>query len=401
MTEDTLLTLVVIFGVAALVPLVTDLMRQRVPFVVLEIAGGVLVGPAVLGWAHDDDAISLLSSFGLGTLMFFAGYEIDFARIRGRPLTRAAEAWGLSLAGGLGVAAVLWLAGHDLEALVIGLALTTTALGTLLPILRDRGEAATPFGTLVLAAGAVGEFGPIVAVSLLLTSTHPLLTALLLVGFTLAAVGGAALAMRPTPRRLARVVTATLATSGQLAVRLTMFLLLALVLLADRLGLDLLLGAFAAGIVAHAFFATGDPREERIVYAKLEALGFGFLIPLYFVVSGLRFDLDALLASAPAMLALPGFLAAYLVIRGGPTLLMHRDLPRAEALALALYSATALPLVVVITDIGVQDGKLASDTAAAMVGAAMLSVLLLPQLAAAVHRRASEWRDGRPEGVDR
>ncbi len=395
MTGTTLSSFVIILAVAAVAPILSDLSTRFVPIpsVVLEIGLGAAVGPAALGWAHDDEIISFVSELGLATLMFLAGLEVDFRRIRGRPLRLAVAGWGLSLVLGLGAGIILAATSIDSarSGLVVGLALTTTAFGTLLPILRDSGELARPFGVHVLAGAAVGEVGPILAVALLLSSDRPARTAVFLVGFVVVTLGAGYVAGRPRHPRLARLMEATLITSGQLAVRIVVLLTGFMVWLASELGLDVLLGAFAAGLVFRIFSRGAGEREAELVEAKLQGLGFGFLVPFFFIVSGLRFDLDALLHDLGAALRVPMFLGLFLVVRGLPTVGLHRrTMGRRDRRALALYLATELPLVVVITTIGVQTHRMRSSTAAALVGAAMLSVLVYPLLAAALRRPAIE-----------
>lgn len=380
MTEQTVAALVGIVAVAVVAPLVADRVHNwlAVPVVVTEILIGIVVGPALLGLVNETDVISALSDLGLAFLMFLAGYEIDFARIRGRPLRLSVLGWLASLVLGVGLG--LLVAGTD-AGLVVGLALTTTALGTILPILHDAGQAASPFGMRVLAVGAVGEFGPIVAVAFAFSGKRPAHTTVVLALFAIAGVIAASVARRPRHPRIARLVTATLGTSAQLGVRICVFVVIGMFALAEFLGLDPVLGAFAAGIVVHLFLAAGSEHEEEAVLARLEGIGFGFFIPLFFVVSGVRFDLDALLSDSRALLLLPVFLILFLVVRGLPTWLLHRgELPGRDPVALGLFAATALPLVVVITSIGVDEGAVSPATAASLVGAGMISVLVFPLL---------------------
>lgn len=375
--------LFVILAVATVVPLLVDALsgRVRFPGVVLEIFIGIIVGPSLLGWVADGPLVELIANLGLAMLMFLAGYEIDFLRVRGKPLTLALTGWALSVAIGIGLAIVLdaWL---DLSWTYVALAVSTTAIGTLLPILRDSGEVATRLGTFLLAAGAVGEFGPIVAVSLVLQGGRPGRTIVVLLIFAAIAVVGIVLATRPRPARFARVVGATLATSSQFAVRVAMLLLLGLVWSAEELGLDILLGAFAGGLIFRQFVRGGPEHEHGTVESKLDGIGFGFLIPIFFVVSGVRFDAQALFSDWGTLILLPLFLLLFLVCRGVPSVLLYREvLDQRQRGALAFYSATQLPLVVVISTLGVEAKQLSSGTAAAMVGAGMLSVLIYPLVA--------------------
>ena len=177
---------------------------------------------------------------------------------------------------------------------MIGLLFTTTALGTILPILRDTGDLETPFGTFILSAGAIGEFGPILAIALLLSSESVVHTLVVLVIFVVVAALVLMMASRKPSERLARLLSHTLDTSGQLGVRVAMFVVVLLVWVAGHLGLDVLLGAFTAGLVLRLFFSGHDESTHAAVIERLEAVGYGFLVPIFFVVSGIRFDLDAL-----------------------------------------------------------------------------------------------------------
>ncbi|MEV6979355.1 cation:proton antiporter [Kitasatospora sp. NPDC093806] len=373
------LALVLVPAAAVAAPLLADRLLRwiAIPTVVFEIVLGVLIGPDVLNWVHVDDLIDALSQFGLALLMFLAGYEIDFAKLRGGPLKRAGAAWLVALVVALGAGALI---NRDpLDGAFAGLALTTTALGTILPILRDSGELPTPFGSLVMATGAVGEFGPIIAIAVLLSGNTPARTAVILAAFALITAVAIGYARRDRPRWMTGLIRGTLRTSGQFAVRTVMLVLATMVAAALWLDLDMLLGAFTAGIVSRMLLSDVPERDEEVIEAKLESIGFGFLVPVFFVVSGMNFDLDALLGDPGTLLLVPVFLALLLAVRGLPAaLLAPAGLGRRDRAALGLYGATALPLVVVITTIEVDAGHLPSSTAAALVGAGMLSVLCFP-----------------------
>jgi Kef-type K+ transport system membrane component KefB len=372
-------TLLMIAIVAVLAPILAKCTgRLAIPGVVVEIILGIVIGPSVLGLAHTGGVITGLASMGLSFLMFLAGLELDLSLVRGRPLRLAITGWMISLGLALAIASALVLIGTVLDAVVIGLALTTTALGTLLPILRDNGLSEGRFGTRLMAIGSVGEFGPILVVGMVLDRRNPEITSALLLVFVIAAVAAAALAARPHPPAVVRFLHQHVNSSAQLPIRVAMLFIVGLVLLAFKLGLDVLLGAFAAGIVVRLFIQGED---TEVVQGKLEAIGFGFLVPVFFIVSGMQFDLRALIAKPAALALVPLFLVLLLVVRGTPVLLYRGDLPRRELLPLALRSATGLPLIVVITTIGVAEGRMRTVNAAALVAAGMLSVLLYPALA--------------------
>lgn len=370
----------VIVLVAAIAAAIVGLGGTRVilPVVVLELVLGIVVGPDVLGLADSDDFIDFFSSLGLGMLFFFAGYEIDFDRIRGAPLKLAAIGWLISLVLAYTISGVLALAGIVLSFLFAGSAMATTALGTLIPILSDAGEVKTRFGTYLLAAGAVGEFGPIILITVFFSTGNPLSSALLLIAFVLIAVLAAVFAIRGMDFGW-DAFERTMETSSQLPVRTAVVLVFLLAALAADLGLDLLLGGFVAGIITR--LALGG-REAGILESKLSAVGYGFLIPFFFVVSGIEFKLDALLGDPTKMLKVPLFLAAFLVVRGVPALVLYvRELDLRDRLALGFFSATELPLVVAITAIAVDNGEMRASTAASLVGAAVLSTAIYPLVA--------------------
>jgi Kef-type K+ transport system membrane component KefB len=357
--------------------------RVAPPVVVVELLLGILVGPEVLGLAHVDDFIQFFSNLGLGMLFFFAGYEIDLERVRGLPLRLGALGWALSLALAYGLGGVLAALGVVLSLLYTGSAMATTAIGTLIPVLRDSGELKNRFGTFMLGAGAVGEFGPILLVTLVLSTTNPAHEALILIAFVAIALALALSSVRFAWRGWP-LLERTLEASSQVAVRITVLLVFGLVALANELGLDLLLGGFAAGMITRAALRG---QEVSTFESKLTAIGFGFLVPFFFITSGLDFDLDALTSSVGAMLKLPLFLALFLVVRGVPALLLYRRaLGRRDRLALGFFSATQLPLVVAITTIATQTGHMHSSTSAALVGAAILSTLIFPFVGTALRR---------------
>lgn len=372
-------TLVLVAAIAVVSPVVAELTRKvGIPAVVVELCLGIAAGPYLLGLAHPDSVINALSDMGLAFLMFLAGFELDLRRIRGRPLRLAASGWVLSVVLALAFALALVTVGLALDSLVLGLAFTTTALGTLLPVLRDAGVIDTEFGRFMMAVGTVGEFGPIVAVALLLTQKDPTLTIVLLVAFIATAVAAALLATRRQPPKVVDLLRRNLHSSAQLPVRVSVLLVLLLVYLALELGLDVLLGAFAAGIVVR-LFTMGENSE--VISGKLEAIGFGFLVPIFFVVSGVHFDLHALVDKPSAVLRVPLFLVMFLLVRGIPAMAIYRRaMDRSDRVALALLSSTGLPLIVVITGIGVSAGRMRPENAAALVAAGILSVVLYPMV---------------------
>jgi Kef-type K+ transport system membrane component KefB len=374
-------TLLIIPALAVLAPLLARGLRRvvRIPIVVFELMLGILVGPSLLGWAVPSDFVAALSEFGLAMLFFVAGSEIEFTVFRGRPGRAAVVGWLISLAVGVGIT---WLFAPGEVAIVIGIALCSTALGTLLPILRDAGELRTPFGQAVGAVGAVGEFGPLIAISIFLGASNPGIEAGVLVLFAVVAGLAIWLAFRMPRGAMHRVVNSTLHTSGQFAIRVVFLILSALVALSIVLDLDLLLGAFTAGIVWRLLMRDADESDRKAVESKVEAVAFGFLVPVFFIYTGVTFDLSALLEQPLLFLIVVLVLLALLLVRGVPSMLaVPAGATRRDRVSMAFFGATGLPIIVAVTGIGVSEGVLDTSDAAVLVGAGMLSVLLYPLIA--------------------
>jgi Kef-type K+ transport system membrane component KefB len=382
---DSFFAIVVVAAVAAITVAALP-KRFAPPVVVLELVLGILIGPEVFDLAETSDFVDFFANLGLGMLFFFAGYEIDFERIKGAPMKLGALGWVVSVGIAYGIGGALAATGVVVSFLYTGSAMATTAIGTLIPILRDNGELKTRFGTYLLAAGAAAEFGPILLVTLVLSTTNPLHEAVILLGFIAGAIALALVSVRYAWRGWP-ALERTFEASSQLAVRVTVVLIFGLVLLAGELGLDILLGGFVAGMITRLALRG---QELQVFESKLTAVGFGFFVPFFFVTSGIEFDLAAL-GSAEAIAKLFLFFALFLVVRGAPAMLLYRGaLAARDRAALAFYSATELPLVVAITTIAVDQGHMKSSTAAGLVGAAMLSTLIFPFVGMALRQgRAS------------
>jgi len=375
-------TLLVVAAIAALAPVIVALLPgPRIPQVVVLLLGGVLIGPQVLGWA-DRPAIDLLTNVGLGFLFLLAGYELDLHLFAERPGRLAIAAWLVTVAISVALVGVLAATGFVRAFVPVALGLTTTALGTLLPILRDNDMLGGRFGRYLLAAGAVGELFPIFAIALFLGASSKFVALL-----SLAAVGVLALILTFVPRlargnRLERIVREGEGSTAQITLRWTILLLLMLLVIAQTFGLDVVLGAFLAGIVLRRW----APADIHTLEAKLDAIGYGFFIPVFFVSSGMGLDIRSI-AQAPARLLI--FFALLLLVRGMPALFLYRgDLRLVQRVQMMLLTATALPLLVALAEIGLRNGTMLRENAAALVGAGVLSVLVFPMLAVMIERRS-------------
>ena len=383
-SPEPFLAIVAASAVAGMIAATVRIKSVAIPTVVLELVLGIAIGPHVLG-IEVTPPISFFADLGLGMLFFFAGYELDLQRIAGRPLRLALAGWAMSLAIAYTIGGALAAAGVVLSLLYTGSALVTTAIGTLLPILSDAGELRTRLGAHLLAAGAVGELGPVLLVTLLLSAESTVHEGLILVAFFVTVIAVAGFTLRSS-RRALPVFERTLENSSQLAVRCALVLIFALALLAYRLGLDLLLGGFAAGMITRRLL-----RDHRLpaFESKLTAVAFGVFVPFFFVVGGMRLDVSALFASPAGVAKIALFFFLFLIVRGAPAMLLYRAvLSRGERCALALLSSTQLPLVVAITGLATAGGHMRPSTAAALVTAAVLSTLAFPILGLLVARRA-------------
>ncbi|BCN59846.1 cation:proton antiporter [Prescottella equi] len=385
---------------AAIAPLIAGSLRRKlIPEVVLLLVAGIVIGPYALDLANVDSEIERLRELGLGMLFLLAGYEIDRDELTGRGGRRALITWLICLALAFAVVGGLAAAGLVHSEIAVAIALTSTALGTLLPILKDRGLVETPVGRAVLNHGAIGEIGPVIAMAVLLGARGAVLSLVVLAAFAAVAVVVALL-----PARILREGTDLLAvvrrgsdTTAQTTVRLVMLLLVALIAVAAVFDLDIILGAFAAGFILRRTVPDGNELLEH----KLEGLAFGLLIPIFFVTSGMAIDVSAV-ADEPGVLA--AFLALLVVVRGLPVFVASRydriaSFDTRESLQVALYSTTGLPLIVAVTGVAVSAGQMSNATASILVAAGAISVLILPMLAGFLVRRSPTSAGDAHEGV--
>jgi Kef-type K+ transport system membrane component KefB len=386
--------LLIVMAVAFAVPFLLGLVpRVRVPSIVLEIVVGIAIGPAVLGFVEVDQAIDVVALLGLAFLLFLSGLEIDFDRLRGRPLRLTAIGFVLSFAIALVVSLTLSAGGLVDTPLLVAIILCATSLGVVVAVLKDAGEVSSTFGQLVIAAGSIADFGAIILLSLFFSGEGGVGSTLLLLG----GLAGLAVAVFFVVRGAERsaAIRADLLrlqdTTAQIRVRAALLLLVGFSAIAEALGLEAILGAFAAGAIISLL-----DRDEVMTHpefrTKLEAIGFGFFIPVFFVASGVRFDLDALVADASNLVMLPIFLAALLLVRGIPALVYRGTIGGRRTAVAALLQSTSLPFIVAATAIGLELGLLDGAQGAALVGAGLLSVLLFPAVGLSLLRggRADE-----------
>ena len=388
--------LLIVVAAAFVAPLALGFFpRLRVPAIVVEILLGIIIGPSVLGWVTPDLPVSILALIGLSFLLFLAGLEIDVHRLRGRTLRVTATAFVVSF--GIGIVAGLSLKGGGFvkSPLFIAIVLVSTSLGVIVPVLKDSDNIGSDFGQLVIAAASIADFGAIILLSLFFSGRGSTDTAgklILLGAFALLVVLIAlTIAGVERSRGLSRVLVRLQDTTAQIRVRGAFVLLIGFVAIAENVGLETILGAFAAGAVLSLI-----DRDQTMTHpefrVKLEAAGFGIFIPVFFVTTGVRFDVNALFASVSTVVRIPLLLLALLIVRGVPALLYSPLIGRQKALVAGLLQATSLPFIVAATQIGVQIGVVTQASAAALIAAGLLSVIIFPAAGLSLLRRAGSAR---------
>ncbi len=380
--------LLIISVIAVLAPLLAGaLPKLRIPAVVIEIVAGIVVGPTGFGWVEVDLPVQILALFGLAFLLFLAGLEIDLMQLRGRSLGIALGGYALTVGLGLAAGSALQAAGWVQQPLLIAIALSATSLGLVVPVLKDAGQGSSHVGQVAIAAATVADFAAIVILSFFFSTSGGSAGAkiVLLAAFAaMVAVTGVVVLRAGRSMRLGDLLVRLQDTTAEIRVRLSVVLLVAFVAFATRFGLESILGAFLAGAVVS--LVDRDSSSHPHLRTKLEAIGFGFVVPVFFVSSGIRLDLTGLMHSPGALVRVPVFFAILLVVRGAPAFLSVRELGARATVAVGLLQATSLPFLVTATQIGITLGKISSVTAAAIVCAGLLSVLIFPPAALALLR---------------
>ncbi len=384
--------LLVISVVAVLAPLLIGFApRLRIPSVVIEIVAGVVVGPSVLGWVHIDLPVQILAVIGLAFLLFLSGLEIDLHQLGGPILLKSVLGYVTTLALGLAVGFAFSSTGVVSSPLLFAITLSATSLGLIVPVLKDAHQLTGRVGQTAISAATVADFSAIALLSLVFSGSgaSPGAKIVLLVGFAVLVLAIAiAVARAGRSMSLGGVLDRLQDTTAQIRVRLTIVLLVGFVALAERFGLESILGAFIAGAVVSLL--DRDAGSHPNFRLKLEAIGFGFLVPVFFVSSGVRLDLRALVEQPSAILRVPLILVALLLIRGIPALWFSSALGRRDTLAVALLQATSLPFIVTASQIGVLTGRISAVSATTLVCAGLLSVLIFPSIALGLLRQPQD-----------
>lgn len=393
----------VVIAAAVAAPIIAGLAPQlRLPAVALEIVIGLILGPSVLNVVEVDLTLSLLSTLGVGYLLFLAGLELDLTTLHGRAGV-IFTSFGMTCVLGLVFGGVLQVFDLHDQPLLLAIALASTSLGLVVPILREAGQTTNDFGQTIMAAASMAEFGALLLLTLFYssggenTATAVVLIAIfctmaLIVGLTVAGLNRLP-SVWPALERLAD-------SSSQLTVRAVLVVFLIFLALSTRLGLEAILGAFVAGALLR-FLDHGDHLQNPSLKPKIEAIGYGFLVPIFFVTSGVQVDLDALLSSPKHLILVPVFVLLMLIVRGLPSYICFRGLfGQRQRLGGSILQATNLTFIVVVAQLAAETGDLDSATAAALVAAGVLSVLIYPPIAVGLLPNTEELQADWDEPVD-
>lgn len=372
---------------ALIAPLISYATGKRIPAVVLLIAFGVVIGPHTLGLATEEGGVQLLKELGLGMLFLLAGFEIKPESLGGKEGRNSALTWLICMV--LSFAGAYFILGPSdtATAIVLAIAVTSTAVGTLMPIMKQQGMLNNNVGSSLLIHGAMGEILPVLAIALLLSARATWITASVLFAFFLVAF-----VVAVTPRTIKFLLPWTgkamvdgASATNQTVLRLILTALAILMAIAAVFELDVVLGAFAAGFIVRQAV---PKKYYTALEQRLDVLGYGLLIPVFFVCSGMSIDTQAVV-DKPLMLLL--FVPLIYVTRGLPIFLREQFTSTGsqltdwrERIQLSLYSATALPIIVAVTQVATSSGIISAEDASVLVAAASVTVLLFPFLASLI-----------------
>jgi Kef-type K+ transport system membrane component KefB len=381
--------LLIVVAIAFAAPFLLGLFPSvRLPSPVLEIVAGIVVGPSVLNWAQNDETVAVMATIGLAFLLFLAGIEIEFDKLRGRVLRLTALGFAASFAIAVASGFVLKGAGVVQTPLLVGIILCATSLGVIIPVLKDAGEISSTFGQLVVAAGSIADFGAIILLSAFFSGESGTGSTLILIGSLFGIAAGVYVFVRRAERSRAvmRDLLRLQDTTAQIRVRAAVVLMIGFAALAEQFGLEAILGAFAAGAVL-TLVDQDKQMTHPLFRTKLESMGFGFFVPAFFVATGLKFDLNALLDHPSNLVKVPIFLAALLVARGLPAFVYRHAIGSDRAVIAGVLQATSLPFIVAATTIGVDMGLMGTAESSALVAAGLLSVLMFPLIGLTLLKR--------------
>jgi Kef-type K+ transport system membrane component KefB len=375
------------FIIVAVIAFLAPLIRAMapvilVPAIVLELVGGIIVGPHGIGIASSTEPVEVFSTVGLACLLFLAGREIQVDRLRGALLTTSLVGFAISFVLAFGAASLLHAVGLIKTPLLIAIVFVATSLSIIIVPMKDARETDTEWGQQVIAAAAVAEFGAVILLSFFYSGQrsgpgteifHLCLFAVLAGLLLFSLTQGAQF------KRLTDAISRLEGTSAQIGVRGDFALIAAVAGIASQLGLETILAAFTVGVIRGMTSSHDQLHEQR-----LDAVTLGIFIPFFFVDSGLHFNLGALFASFSSFIRLPLFVVAVLIVRALPALIYRSRFATRRTAAAGLLQATSLSFIVVATQIGLMLNIMYPATATALVGAGLITVMIFPALAFAL-----------------
>ena len=372
-----------VFAVATLAPLALSFLPWLpLPAVVLEILLGIAIGPLALDLVpRTDTVIHVLALLGVSLLLFFAGLELDLRAIINPRVRTLLLAYVLSIALALLVGELVMTLGMDVTPLFLMVVLSATGLGVLLPIMKDAGYLETELGQVIFGACAIAEVVPLVLLALCFPpgdATVLQQAGKIVILLLVAALAALAILRGSRHQRLERRIARLENTTAQLRVRATFLLILGLAALATHFQIEVILAAFAAGLVV------GASRKEALEHSdqlkKLEGAAFGIFIPVFFVSTGINLDVSLLFDSVEVLLLVPIFLVSLLVVRGLPVLLYRRLMTQRERAGTAFFQATSLSLLIASAPAGLAAHAITERGSTALIAAGMLSVIVYPAI---------------------
>ena len=398
--------LLVVF-LAFLVPvLLSRFKRFRLPIVVGEILVGILVGRSGFGWIqHHDPALDLLSEFGFVFLMFLSGMEIDFSSLGiNQPKGKKEEGrrWGSIQLGGLsflltlGISSALgftlYRLGYVQDIWIMALILSTTSLGVVVPVLKERQLSSGLYGQTLLVAALIADFATMILITVdVAILSHGLTLDILLVGilflafFFMARFGDYFFNRIPIVRNILEELSHA---TAQIKVRLAFSMMLTFVVLAEVLGAEIILGAFLAGAIVSLL---RQPEDEGLIH-QLESIGFGFFIPIFFIMVGVDFNLEALLNSRQALLLVPILLLAAFLVKFLPALVFKLRFDWRETFGAGALMSSRLSLIIAASAIGLRLGVISEPINADIILVAIITVTISPLLFLRIMPDAPEYQ---------
>jgi Kef-type K+ transport system membrane component KefB len=391
MEEYALDNLMVVALLAFAVPFVLGFFpRVKVASAVIELIAGMLVGPALLGWVEIDAPVQIMAAIGVSFLLFLAGMELDLRVLKGAALRLGAAGFVLSLTLAIAIELTFKYFGQVNTPFLVAIALSATSVGIVVPILNDSGYLHTPTGVFTLAGASAAEFGTIVLLGLFFARSgySPAVEVVGLIVLAVLAVllffGLIWLSRREATQRIFRRLDDT---SSQVRVRLAVLVLLAAAAFAAALGFEAILGTFLAGAIFAVVIRGWD--DLGTFKKKLDGVGFGFFVPVFFIASGMRLDLSALLGWYEMARVLV-LLLVLLLVRALPVLLYRKHLSGREMLASGLLQATNLSFVVVAVTVGESIGAITYSGGTGLIAAGLLSAVIFPPIAHMLLKRPSD-----------